>query len=179
MRNRCTPSNGRNAQSGVVLFIALMLLLILSLIGVTVARMQTVEERMARNEHSHQIGVQHAEAALRSAEGGLLSGIYTNFAQNGNGLYDLTAANGSEADIIDWTAAGSYLTYAGPAMNAVPTAQPPEFIIENLPPVAVPGDSITAIQYAAPTPPVTVYRITAYATGADQASPTTVQSIFR
>ena len=40
----------RKHQSGVVLFVALMLLLILSMIGVTVARMQTVEERMARND---------------------------------------------------------------------------------------------------------------------------------
>ncbi len=58
------------------MFVALILLLILSLLGVTAARMQTVEERMARNDDNRQIGQQAAEAALRAAEIGLLTGIY-------------------------------------------------------------------------------------------------------
>ena len=50
-----------------------MLLVILSMIGVTVARMQTVEERMARNENNRQLATQAAEAGLRYAEYQLLN----------------------------------------------------------------------------------------------------------
>ena len=71
MIHRFETMPARSRQSGVVLFIALILLVILSMIGVTVARMQTVEERMARNEDNRQMALQAAEAALRNAEDGL------------------------------------------------------------------------------------------------------------
>jgi type IV pilus assembly protein PilX len=172
--------NPRSAQSGVVLFVALILLLILSLIGVTAARLQTVEERMARNEDNHQLAEQAAEAALRSAEGGLLSGIYANFAANANGLYELTPSSGSVVSTVNWTSGTAVLSYAGPALASVPSgAQQPKFLIENLPAVAMPGESINDVQYAAPTTPVTVYRVTAMGQGADSTSTTTIQSIVR
>jgi type IV pilus assembly protein PilX len=172
--------NSRSTQSGVVLFVALILLLILSLIGVTAARLQTVEERMARNEDNHQLAEQAAEAALRSAEGGLLSGIYANFAANTNGLYELTPSAGSIASSVNWNSGTAVLPYTGPALASVPTgAQQPKFLIENLPAVAMPGESINDVQYAAPTTPVTVYRVTAMGQGADSTSTTTIQSIVR
>jgi type IV pilus assembly protein PilX len=179
MLNQRNFRPGPARQKGVVLFVSLILLLILSLIGVTAARMQTVEERMARNENNHQLASQAAEAALRGAESGLLSGIYSNFAGNTNGLYDLAPSTGSVVPTLDWTVASSSIAYTGPAMLAVNLAQPPQFVIENLPPVAIPGDSISEVQYAAPTPPVAVYRVTAFGVGGDATSTTTIQSIFR
>ena len=171
----------RRKQSGVVLFVALILLLILSLIGVTAARMETVEERMARNDDNHQIGMQAAEAALRATEGGILSGIYSNFSSDANGLYTFNTASGSSSVPANWsTTLGAALpAYSGPSLSAIQLAQAPQAVIESLPPVAVPGDSIGSVQYASPTPPVTVYRVTASAVGADGTSTTTLQSIFR
>jgi type IV pilus assembly protein PilX len=180
MHQHFSSPNLRSAQSGVVLFVALILLLILSLIGVTAARLQTVEERMARNENNHQLAEQSAEAALRAAEGGLLSGIYTNFTANTNGLYTMDPSAGSWVTAINWNNAAAVLPYAGPALSQVAAgAQQPKFIIENLPAVAMPGESINDVQYAAPTTPVTVYRVTATGQGADQTSTTTIQSIVR
>jgi type IV pilus assembly protein PilX len=185
-RNLKTPSR----QGGVILFVALILLLILSLLGVTAARMQTTEERMARNEDNRQIGAQAAEAALRAAEAGLTSGLYsaTEFSGNTNGFYELVAANGSILQgppPLVWSAPGAAITYPDPAnpmpaLTSLPTAaQSPKYIIENLPAVAMPGDSINQVQYATPVSPVTVYRITANATGADSSSTTMLQSIYR
>jgi type IV pilus assembly protein PilX len=183
-RNLQTPSR----QRGVVLFIALILLLILSLLGVTAARMQTTEERMARNEDNRQIGAQAAEAALRAAENGLATGIYsTQFSNNTNGLYELNPATGSILQQVGfaWNNPGAAITYPDPlnpmpALTALPAAaQSPKYIIENLPAVAMPGDSIGNGQYSAPVSPVTVYRVTANATGADSSSTTILQSIFR
>jgi type IV pilus assembly protein PilX len=179
-------------QRGVVLFVALILLLILSLLGVTAARMQTTEERMARNEDNRQIGAQAAEAALRAAETGLTTGVYAaaQFSSNTNGLYELNPAAGSVfwgPPAFNWAAPGAAITYSPtdplnpmPALTSLPAAaQSPQYIIENLPAVAMPGDSINQVQYSAPTTPVTVYRITASGVGADSSTTTILQSIFR
>ena len=113
-------------QRGVVLFVALILLLILSLLGVTAARMQTTEERMARNEDNRQIGAQAAEAALRAAETGLTTGVYgaSQFSANTNGLYELNPSVGSVLwgpPALVWSAAGAAITYS-PTDPAEPDA---------------------------------------------------------
>jgi type IV pilus assembly protein PilX len=174
------PLRSRPKQSGVVMFVALILLLILSLLGVTAARMQTVEERMARNDDNRQLGAQVAEAALRSAEDGLLTGLYTNFAGNTAGLYDPLLSNGSPVTPAIWSTAGATLPYAGPPLASVPAAsQAPKIVIENLPAVAIAGDDISMSSLNPASPPVTVYRVSAQGVGADGTSTTTLQSIFR
>jgi len=181
MRNHTFPSGTPAKQSGVVMFVALILLLILSLLGVTAARMQTVEERMARNDDNRQLGAQAAEAALRVAENGLLTGLYTNFAGNTNGLYAPLLSNGSPLTGMDWTIPANTLPYtsSGPPLAAVPLAQQPRIVIENLPSVAVAGDDISVTSLNPASPPVTVYRVTTQGVGADGTSTTTLQSIVR
>ena len=180
MRNHSYLLGDRSKQSGVVLFVALILLLILSLLGVTAARMQTVEERMARNDDNRQIGQQSAEAALRSAENGLLTGLYVNFAGNTNGLYAPILPNGSPLTGMDWTIAANTLPYAGPPMTSMPASVPaPKVVIENLPSVAVAGDDLSVTSLNPASPPVTVYRVTAQGIGADGTSTTTLQTIVR
>src|SRR5579862_132679 len=82
-----SPAGAR--QRGVVLFTALILLVILTLVAVTLSRMQTVEERISQNDQDHQLAIQAAEATLRFAEVGLYGGGpgYTCFACNNAGLY--------------------------------------------------------------------------------------------
>jgi type IV pilus assembly protein PilX len=177
MPDRSTIIGIRSRQRGVVLFVAMILLLILSLLGVTAARMQTVQERMARNDDNRQLGAQTAEAALRGAETGLLTGIYINFAANANGLFAPLLSNGSPVTALDWSTA---LPYVGPVLAAVPTpSRAPRFVIENLPSVAVAGDDISVTSLNPSSPPVTVYRVTARGVGADGTSTTTLQTIVR
>jgi type IV pilus assembly protein PilX len=179
MRHSSRRFNNPPKQSGVVLFVAMILLLILSLLGVTAARMQTVEERMARNDDNRQLGAQAAEAGLRSAETGLITGIYTNFAANANGLYAPVLSNGSPIPTLNWSTAGAALAYAGPSLASIPAAsRTPQFVIENLPSVAVAGEDISMASLNAPTP-VTVFRVTAQGLGADGTSSTTLQTIVR
>jgi type IV pilus assembly protein PilX len=183
MRNHPFYPGKASKQSGVILFVALILLLILSLLGVTAARMQTVEERMARNEDHRQVGAEAAEAALRSAENGLLTGLFTNFAGNTAGLYAPLLSNGSPVTPAIWNTAGAYITYAAsggpPLASAAPNAQTPKIVIENLPSVAVAGDDISVTSLNPASPPVTVYRVSAQGVGADNTSTTTLQSIVR
>jgi type IV pilus assembly protein PilX len=180
MRNSHSPSN-RPKQRGAVMFVALILLLILSLLGVTAARMQTVEERMARNEDNRQLGAESAEAALRSAENGIITGIFINFAGNTGGLYDPLLANGSPVTTSAnfWSSATNVLPYSGPA-NAIPAGVPaPKFAIEQLPPAAGVGDSLSVVSGNPNSPPPAIYRVTAQGTGADNTSTTMLQTIVR
>lgn len=170
-------------QSGVVLFVALILLLILSMIGVTVARMQTVEERMARNETSRQLAEQAAEAALRNAEATLLS-INTNlFANNSGGLYYFNQSNNatpvSQLPALDWTNAANWLPYTGPAMTNTPTAAlyPPKIVIEELPTVSPTGEALGGAG-SDPAPPPNLFRVTVQGMNADGTPSIMLQSIY-
>ena len=161
----------RNRQSGVVLFVALILLLILSMIGVTVARMQTVEERMARNENNRQLAEQAAEAALRNAEG-LLANPPTvgTFGQDTAGYYTLGAA-GSAIPTLNWNVAGNVASYLGPALTDVPAVPAPRIVTELMGFGALPGDDLSQ---APPT-----YRITVQGLNADRNPSVLLQSIYR
>jgi type IV pilus assembly protein PilX len=179
MRHHHFPLRTSSQQRGVVMFIALILLLILSLLGVTAARMQTVEERMARNDDNRQLGQQAAEAALRAGEVGLLTGTYVNFAGNTNGLYAPLLSVGSPLTGMNWNAPAATLPYAGPPLTSLPAAsQAPKIVIEDMPPVAVAGEDISMTALNSPTP-VAVYRVTAQGVGADGTSTTMLQSIVR
>jgi len=176
MRKSTRRNIGRAPQSGAVLFVALILLLVLSLLAVAAARMQSVEERIARNEDNRQVGAAAAEAALRYVEANLQRGVYQNFG-NSTGLYELTSEiqtyDGSVVPTLNWSNPGQVLTYAGPALNAVPTVPAPKYVIESLPPVVTKGNQLNGSK-ARP-----VYRVTVQAVGADQTSTTTIQSIVQ
>jgi type IV pilus assembly protein PilX len=176
MRSQPCFTSCRLQQTGAVLFVSLVLLIILTLLAVSAARMQTVEERMARNENNRQIGLEAAEAALRSVEAGLQSGIYQNFGTS-PGLYvlnsELQTYNGSVVPTLDWTNASQVQTYSGPTLSAVPTVPAPKYIIERLPPVVV----VVKGRQLNGGNPVPVYRVTVQAFGADRTSTTTLQSI--
>ena len=191
MRSRAIAFD-RVRQRGAVLYMSLIFLLILTLIGVTAARMQTVEERMAQNDHNHQLAMQAAEAALRYGETLLWSGIYStpDFAANANGLYQLQtevqsavgSSNPAQASIVDsinWSSPGTQTkAYAGPGLSDVPTPpQSAQIVIESLPPVARAGDPICTPGYGQEQV-CSVYRVTAHAVGGDSSSAATLQSIF-
>jgi len=68
----------RRRQSGAVLVVGLIFLMVLSLLGVTVMQSGILEERMAGNMRDWNVAFQAAEAALRDAEldvrGGRIAG---------------------------------------------------------------------------------------------------------
>lgn len=62
----CRPPKSR--QSGAALITGLIFMVVLTMIGVTAARMSTLEERMSGNMRDRSIALQAAEIALRDAE---------------------------------------------------------------------------------------------------------------
>ena len=74
-------------QSGVILVVALIFLLILTLLGMSTMRTTVLEEKMASNTRERGIAFQSAESALRDAET-FIEGIVSTSGFNGsNGLY--------------------------------------------------------------------------------------------
>ncbi len=55
-------------QSGMVLIVSLVILVMLTLIGLTGTQVTTLEEKMAFNSREHNLAFQAAEAALRAGE---------------------------------------------------------------------------------------------------------------
>jgi Tfp pilus assembly protein PilX len=166
-------------QRGVVLFTALVLLLILTMVGVLLARSESVEESISENDQDHELALQAAEATLRYAEAGLYGGAYLQpqFVGNANGLYTW------QSGTTDWfqqynlgSPAGTLITYAGGV--TLPVVSPgPAFMVEKMPAATLPGEALGAAQYNAPTPPINVYRITAYSYGGDKNTTAEVQEI--
>jgi type IV pilus assembly protein PilX len=81
----------RSKQNGVALFISLVLLLVLTIIGISSVQTTSLEVRMTRNEHDSMLAFQAAESALRDAEA-QLEGVTSlaNFTDTGdNGRYNV------------------------------------------------------------------------------------------
>jgi len=68
-----------NLQSGVVLPVVLIFLVIMMLLGVTAIRNVTLEEKMAGNSRSYQVAFQSAEEALRFCENHIQGTISPKF----------------------------------------------------------------------------------------------------
>jgi type IV pilus assembly protein PilX len=173
----------RHAQRGVVLFVSLILLLILTLLGISLARMQTVEERLSQNDFNHQLALQTAEAALEAAydddgDGMFINGYATNAPGQAELLAEISPTDSSLAYHANWSNPGvNTITYAGngAALAVAPAASQPQFVLENLPINVPPGCSAgggggyPSNEY--------VHRITAHAGGGDGTASATVQII--
>jgi len=93
----------RSKQSGVVLVIGLLILMVLTVLGLTGMRMTTFEEKMSGNEKDKHVAFEAAEAALVDAENFISTNIITvgNFDTDGSdGLYD--DSNEEVWKMIDW-----------------------------------------------------------------------------
>jgi type IV pilus assembly protein PilX len=122
----------RSKQGGVALFISLVLLLVLTIIGVSSVQTTSLEVRMTRNEHDSMLAFQDAESALRDAENQLetitTTAVFTD--AGNNGLYIVSdlgdEEHGHAADV--WDAANSVAaTTAVDGVNAGP-----RYIIEHV-----------------------------------------------
>jgi len=121
-------------NTGVALFISLVLLLVLTILGVSVVQTTSLEIRMARNEHDTLLAFEAAESALRDAEVAIEATTST-FAYNDTGvggLWDtpeLTDANRWE-DTAVWSDGRTIV--AATAMNGVAGQQQPRYMIEHI-----------------------------------------------
>jgi type IV pilus assembly protein PilX len=183
MKRKC-PTAPRYRQRGAALFVSLILLLVLTLIGVTAAQMQTVEERMALNDDNHQLALQSGEAVLLDSESALQNGWYDSNpgtypfdGTNGTATLSMEAPNGSSiadqaTSSANFTGAGAF-AYGGPALGGVPVSTP-SVALEILPNITLASEGIGQPGY-----PIQIVslRTTTLANGADSTSVVVTQSI--
>jgi type IV pilus assembly protein PilX len=154
-------------QSGVVLVVALVLLLVLTLMSVTSMRSAILEERMTGNTQNLQIAFQFGEAALREGEALLSQPTLPGF-NNTNGLYVFQPPTSNsfvprwEDDTTVWRSAN----VSGDAATGLAGA---EYIIEQMAVTNGVGggddDGSLGSDTEITNNTVTVYRITARAWG--------------
>lgn len=177
-------------QRGSTLVVALVFLVILGLLGVTVASTNTLQERMAGNTRNRDLAFQAAEHALQDAEtqmntdGSVLrSFILAHVAAGGGtsappapsqpGYVRLNSA-GVANDANYWRATfdwGNGATSHAPTngLNAALIAAQPRYVVDYM------GSTVTG------APPVTghFYRITARGVGRSADSAVILQAMYR
>lgn len=141
---------GRQRQRGVALFLALVVLLIITILGLSGLQTTSLQERMAAGARDRDLAFQAAEAALVDGERLLENATLPPFG-NGNGLYTLNAANRPIWVGPDQQAGNGVITYSvdrpGPGGQAgalATVAQQPEYYIEQYPLTPLPGGSLEA-----------------------------------
>lgn len=141
-----TRKLGRDSQGGATLVIALVILVIMSIIGISNMQTSTMQERMAANNRQKSLAKYSAESALKVAEKWLNTNVTSinHLAQfNGNsGLYSAVllsqgvAKYPSATDIADVMKAsdwGAKTAFTGTAIvDANLVSRQPQYIIEYI-----------------------------------------------
>lgn len=182
------PSNPR--QQGAALVTGLIFIVVLTIIGITAARMASLEERMAGNMRDRALALQAAELGLRDAERDILGrgsaprGVplfnFDHFANNcdqdtgtteDDGLCDGRAVHANPIwTTVNMAASPSvaYGRFTGAATIPLVSAQP-RYILERFQKEPAPGDEDFSYYY----------RITVRALGANPNTVVWLQEIFK
>lgn len=167
-----------NKQSGAVLMVALIMLLLLTLIGMAAIRGSTLQERMAGNMRDRNVAFQSAEAGLRSAEAVLNGAAIPNFsgATKGYGQPVTAPGNASFWDkTFDW---GNQALQT--ALNITYVKSQPQYYVEQVMYTAGndPGAGID-LESSLRMETGTVYRVTSRAEGGSADTVVILQSTYK
>lgn len=163
-------------QDGVVLIISLIMLVLLTIIGITAMQVSNLEEKMAGNSKEYNSAFQAAETTLRSAETYINSlATLGDFNDSLPGFLSEGTADPDYKASSTWSSANSAL---GPAISGLIT---PRYIIKH---VGQQGDSentgLTVSGYGESLAgsAVTLFRVTSSSTGSTDQSRVVLQSYF-
>lgn len=163
-------SKFKNAESGMVLLVTLIMIGIMSIIAVSAIRGSSMQEAMAGNLHDRNLAFQAAEAGLRYAEDDVLAnGAGYTFGDAG-GLYtDQNKTTSTEGSVKDWTAEqwkNNSIQLENSDLSVTLPAYP-QYVIERI------GTVVDASGSSS-----TIYRITSRAFGLTGGSEVIVQSTY-
>ena len=151
-------------ERGAVLVVGLIILVVLTLLGITVLQTTVIEEKMANNMNQRQLAFQAAEAALREVEFKLRQGTIP------------PSAFQAETDPPHWTFAKWWEKSGSQAASALGELPPPRYVVEKLLETA---DGIASFDLYNPTPTQAVFRITVRAEGMVPGAEVVLQSVYR
>jgi type IV pilus assembly protein PilX len=135
-RHNSSFKAGPNAQRGVSLIVALVMLIVLTLIGVSSMNTAIVELKMAGSSQQQSIALNRADELLRVGEERIVA-IVTDpaafdFSAGGDGYY--TKNDNIDVNNIDWAGQG-LISIQGANTNDV-------YVAEYLGPTTIPGESV-------------------------------------
>ena len=165
-------------QQGAVLAITLMMLLVLTLLGVTAVQLSTLQDKIAGNTRDMELAFEAAEAALRAGERDASGTVPATFGTGGWYRFGDSFASAPTTRAPDWSVPANWSTAdtldytLGDDLWDVASA--PAYAIEELPPL--PPDNLEA---GAPLPAPSLYRVTARGVGASGRTAVVVQSTYR
>lgn len=165
-------------QQGAVLIVGLIMLLLLTVIGMSSIRGTDMQERMAGNARDHNLAFQATEAAVRNAEN-YLSGASITIYANGKGYNQelLGTVSPIKWDAEGWKTKKSVMlennTLAG-------VAEQPRYVIEQLEITIAPGNYGSAVdqQSIDSMAEREVFRVTARGLGGTTDSEALIQTTF-
>jgi type IV pilus assembly protein PilX len=167
------------SQQGMTLIIALIILLVLSLLGVTGVMNATFEERMARNNREYTVALQAAETALRDAEKELNPQSTNRLIFKAVGFKSDCSNGLCATSNLDWSKAVAYATNTKAGLNnmsALTTsgngkvALQPKYLIEVIP------DPLSCCNAATTR---YIYRLTALGYGPTDNTQVILQEVYR
>jgi len=184
MRHNAPIQTRRHPQAGVALIVGLMLLIVMSLIGVTMMNVTHLETLMAGGAREANIAFQAAEAALRDAEATIdgTTSISDDFDGTTNGQLSETDAEPDFYAAASWAVgAGNSQAYSGGDYPEVLTQ--PRYTIKHMGDIiddATVRQSISVSGYggASATPRVSIFRVTARGTSRDGSVTTMLQTYY-
>jgi type IV pilus assembly protein PilX len=118
-------------QSGVVLVVSLIMLLLLTLIALSGSQSTSLEEKMAGNMRDRNLAFQAAEAALRDAESDI-NNVRGNALKRISGVTDFTSSCGAANGFSTAADSDDGLCYAYPGSFAGSNSNPPTWPTEAL-----------------------------------------------
>ena len=125
--NQIRPSLPKQ-QRGVILILSLVILMVLSLLGVSSMRTSSLQERMSGNARDYQIAFEAAEIALRAGEDYLKSiSLNTDFSAAGNnGRFLARTLSDSDA----WRTESNWTSGKTTSVTLADTGKDPEYMVE-------------------------------------------------
>lgn len=153
------------AAQGFILITALILLMMLTILGITQISINSSQTQVATNISDIENSFEKTEGAVNEAINQMLTHSYaaSNFANNSNGLYLFDQTNAPIWQGVNWNASGAVISsFSG--LNGSQAS----YLIEQLPSVVQPGQNMKAL--------TKIYRITAHSFGQTGNSSVLIQS---
>ena len=166
--------NSSKKQSGAVLVLGLVMLLVLSVLVIAGSKSTMLQQKMTSNFRDKELAFQSAESAVRTGET-MLRGLTKAQVRNiifdgsvGYYNYDKTRVLKEESN---WAALNTFQSQAG--LHQV--KETPVYIIENITGVQAPGGSLQVPK----TVEASYFRVTAKGKGGTDASLSIIQTIYK
>ena len=170
-------------QQGVALFMSLVMLLILTLLGLSSIQSTGMQLRMSNNARDANLAFQGAESAIREAEIflGTVNTLLTFQNDNTNGYYDAPGNGNVDLSTFDWdTPANNDREFATVSTNIDGVFAQPEYIIEFIKTVVSDEDRLNLDNIGQDTGSgrTQIFRVTSYGTGGTEMAHVMIQSTF-